>query len=614
MRGMRRWAASVAVALGVFAHAAAPQAGEVLPLEQVRPGLEGVGRTVFEGAKVEEFRVHILGVLDNAVGAKQSVILARLEGEPLDRTGVIAGMSGSPVFVDGKLVGAIAYAFPFGKEPIAGITPIADMIEATRVEAPRPASARFRPTLGPGGLRAPLDREAIAAAFRRPLHAVGTGAFRGEGLPPGLSGAALTPLALPLVFSGFDPETFEWARSAFSSLGFAPTLGTGGGATARLGPLPDLEPGAAVGVSLIEGDLDLTVMGTITHIDGDRVYAFGHPFYNLGPTQFPMRKAYVYSVFPSLQLSWKIAAAGDSVGTVDQDRTTAIAGRLGRTPRMIPVEVRLRSSRGGDETFRFRLVDDELLSPLLAYVSLLSVLQGHERAFGTSTLHLEGHLALAGDRTVVLRDVLTADQPALQAATLVAAPLAFVMSNDFEKLAVEQVMVTVTAEETVRAAAIERAWVERSGPVRPGSTVSLRVLLRTRRGEAMTKEIPLTIPASAPEGTYGLLVADAATMNELEQREMQQPFVPRDLGQLLRALNGLRSGSAVYVRLSRPGEGAVVAGEYLPSLPGSVLSVLGSPAQGASVVRLRTAAVLETALATDHAIAGARQLSLAIER
>src|SRR3990172_7449142 len=156
MRGMRRWAASVAVALGVFAHAAAPQAGGVLRGEEVGRGLEGVGRTVFEGAKVEEFRVHILGVLDNAVGAKQSVILARLEGEPLDRTGVIAGMSGSPVFVDGKLVGAIAYAFPFGKEPIAGITPIADMIEATRVEAPRPASARFRPTLGPRRLPPPL--------------------------------------------------------------------------------------------------------------------------------------------------------------------------------------------------------------------------------------------------------------------------------------------------------------------------------------------------------------------------------------------------------------------------------------------------------------------------
>ena len=236
------------------------------------------------------------------------------------------------------------------------------------------------------------------------------GAFRGEPLPSGVAGATLSPVALPLVFSGFETDTFDWARGVFSAMGFAPVMGGGGGPAP--GPLPDLAPGAAVGVSLVEGDLDLSVTGTVTHIDGDRVYAFGHPFYNLGPTRFPLKKAWVYSIFPSLQVSWKIAAALDAVGTMDQDRSTTISGRLGEGPRMIPVEVHLRSPRASERTFRFRMVEDELFTPLLGYVALLSVLQGHERAIGAATLRVDARLALAGGREVRVRDVVASDQAA----------------------------------------------------------------------------------------------------------------------------------------------------------------------------------------------------------
>ena len=602
------------VTLAVFLVCASAGAGEVLPLDQVRPGMQGTGRTVFEGARVDEFGVRILGVLHNAVGPKRSVILARLEGGPLEETGVIAGMSGSPVFIDGKLVGAVAYAFPFGKEPIAGITPIAEMLEATRVQTPRPASARFRPPLGPGGLSAPLDREAVAAVFERPQRAIVPGAFRGEALPSRLAGAALTPLALPLVFSGFDPATFEWARDLFSSMGFAPVLGSGASGSAALGPLPDLEPGAAVSVSLIEGDLDLSATGTITHIEQDRVYAFGHPFYNLGPIRFPMKRAYVYSVFPSIQTSWKITAALDAIGTVDQDRATAIAGRLGPPPPMIASEVHLRSARSGDRAFRFRLVRDELFTPVLAYLSLLSVLQGHERALGTTTLRVDARFSLEDGREVRVQDVFAAEQPAQRAAAFLAGPLALLVANDFEDVTVDAIDVDVVAEEENRSATIVRAWVDHATRLRPGTTASLKVLLRTHRGGFVTHSLPLPIPASAAPGTYDLLVADAATFNAVEQQEMQQAFVPRDLEQLLHALNELRSGNRLYARLTRPGQGVIVGGEYMPGLPGSVLSVLRAPDQGASVIPLRTTPLWTGTLATDHSLSGARRLRIEVER
>jgi hypothetical protein len=380
-------------------------------------------------------------------------------------------------------------------------------------------------------------------------------------------------------------------------------------------PLPELQPGGALGVSLIEGDMDLSVTGTITHIDNGRIYAFGHPFYNLGPTQFPIKKAYVYSVFPSLYQSWKISTpTPEAVGTMEQDRTTAIAGHLGKTPRMIPVRIKLTTSRGQERSFSFRMVDDELFSPVLAFIGVASVLQGNERAFGTSTIRLDARVSLSGGREVRLEDLFTEEQPAMQAATLVAAPLAYVMTNDFEKVSVEGLDLEVSSLETIQSATLHRAWLERDGPVRAGSTIPLKITLRTYRGETRTETIPVSIPASAPAGPYTLLIADGGALTNLEQREMRQPFVPKDFDQLLRAINSLRHNNHVYARLLRHEEGAIVGGEYLQSLPPSVLAVLGGSEQAGQIVPIRTAAVWESEISTDYAVSGSRLLSLTVER
>jgi len=588
--------------------AASATATEILPIDEVRPGQRGVGRTVFAGTHIEEFAVEIIGVLEN-IAPRQSIVLARLSGGPLAETGVIAGMSGSPVFIEGRLLGAVAYGFPFSKETIAGITPIAEMIEATRTTAPRAASARFPLAWHASGPIVPLDRDAFVAALTRPLPS-----FRpADGiLPRGLGGASMAPLALPLTFNGFSAEAFDWARGLFGGMGFAPVMGTGGAGLPKE-PLPDLQPGAAVGVSLIEGDLDLSVTGTVTYIDGDRLYAFGHPFYNLGPTQFPLKKAYVFSVFPSLYQSWKISTAAEPVGTVDQDRTTAISGRLGRAPRMIPVSVTLTTSRGQQRAFSFRIVEDELFTPALAYVSLLSVLQSNERAFGTSSIRVEGRLRLANGPDVTVEDLFASNQPAAQAAGLVAAPLAYLLGNDRERVTLEGLDVRIVSDETVQTASLERAWLERAGPVRPGARVNLRVQLRTWRGETRSETIPVTVPDNAPPGRYTLLVADGPAVASLEQRELGRPFVPRDLRQMVRAINGLRRNNRLYVRLLRSEPGALVAGEFLPSLPPSVMAVLGAN-EGGDVTRLRTSALWDFELATDYAVSGVRQLPLEVER
>jgi hypothetical protein len=574
--------------------------------------MTGLGRTVFEGTHIADFEVHVLGVLDNVLGPRRSLVLARLEGGPLEHTGVLAGMSGSPVYIDGRLLGAIAFSFPFGKDPIAGITPIGDMVEAAAATTPRAASTLRPVSFGPGGPRFPLDRDELLQALVRPLPGVLPVGYRGEPLPASVAGLSLSPVALPLVFSGFDPVAFDWARSVFAGLGFVPVLG--GGTGAPTAPLPALEPGSAVGVSLIEGDLDLSATGTVTYVEDGRLYAFGHPFYNLGPTQFSMKKAFVHSLLPSLQQSSKIAAAVEPAGTFDQDRSTGVAGRLGPLPRMIPVDVALHTSRGEDRSFRFRVVDDDLLTPTLTFMSLLSVLQAHERTFGTSTIRVEAEVGLAGGSPLRVSDVFTQGQTSQQAAALVAAPLAFLMANGFQEVHVERISLNVSSRETVQNATIQRVWLDRSAPLRPGVVVPLRVQLRTYRGEVLTETMSLEIPDSAPAGSYTLLVSDAATMTAAEQREARQPLVPRDLDQLLRALNRVRHGHHLYARLSRAGEGAIVGGEYLPGLPASVLAVLGPAEQGATVLALRTATVWDGELSTDFAVTGARMLQLTLTR
>jgi SpoIVB peptidase S55 len=597
--------------LGAFPGVGAP--AEHMPLDAVRPGMTGIGRTVFEGSRIEDFRVTVLGVLHN-VGPRRSLVLARLEGGPLERTGVIAGMSGSPVYIDGRLLGAVSYGFPFSKETIAGITPIGEMIEATRSEAPRAASARYRAPSGSRGLAFPVDAASLAEVLRRPLPSVApTLGLPGAALPASLTGQSLTPLSLPIAFAGFAPEAFDWARSLFAGLGFSPVLGAAG-ALPPEASLPDLEPGAAVGVSLLDGDMDVSVTGTVTEIEDGRVYAFGHPFYNLGPTQFPMKKAYVYSVFPSLYQSWKISAAFEPVGTMDQDRTAAISGRLGKTPRMIPVEVHLATSRGQEREFSFRMVDDELFTPVLAYVSLLSALQASERAFGTSTIRLDARLLLSGGREVRVQDLFTEDQPVARASALVAAPLAYLLGNEFERVGLEKVEVNASSFEEVQSASLQRAWLEPAGPLRPGSSVPLRIQLRSYRGETLLESIPVSIPDNAQPGRYQLLVADAASITALEQREMRQAFVPRDLDQLVRAINALRSSDKIYARLMRDDSGAIVSGEYLPTLPPSALAVLGAGDPSGDVAAIGTTAVWSGERQTAYAFSGSRVLSLSVER
>ncbi len=598
--------------------AAAPR---YMTVDEVRPGMTGVGRTVFEGDKVEEFAVHILGVLRNVNGPRRDMILARLEGGPLAKMGVIAGMSGSPVYVNGRLLGAVAYSLgQFPTEPLAGITPIGEMIEAA---GPRPARAA---AVGPARLGLPLTQDRVLASlrdaflrFQRPfadspddIRIDGLGGTEGPHLAR--VGSLMRPIATPLALGGFSGPVGDRLSNALRDAGFVPSLdGADGRGPAPQTPAagaPALQPGDAVGVNLVTGDLVMGATGTVTEVDGNEVYAFGHPLYNLGTTEYPMTRAYVFTLLPSLMSSMKIATTGATIGTFRQDRATAIAGTLGQGPAMVPVRIALDTGRGLHKTFAFQVVNDQLFTPLLTYVSILNTLSSYERQFGSVTFTVTGEAHIRHHGAVKFEDVFTGESPSVGAAAYVVAPLTVLLGNDVAPVQLDGVDLHITTSERPETVTLERIWLD-AVKVRPGTTVPLKLLLRTYRGEEITRTVPIDIPASA-SGSLTITVTDGARLAQTEARDIRTAQ-PRGLDELVRLINKTKKNNRLYIRLMRPDAGAVINGESLSALPPAVLAVMESDRNGGSFSPLPNATAGEWEIAIDGAVSGSRTLTVAVQ-
>src|SRR5262245_27433560 len=608
---------AAAIALAMACWIPLPAATPLMPVGEIRAGMVGVGRTVFEGTDLQDFKAQIIGVLHNVQGPQRDLILARLEGGPLAKTGVAAGMSGSPVYIDGRLIGAVSYSIgAFPTEAIAGITPIAEMKDATemprRVQSPQ---ARIDLPITREGLTAALTATyaRLAPFANRPadVQVIGMPTAAGAQL-----GAMLRPISTPLVMNGFDPDTVSVVTSAFSAAGFTPVLGGGmaQGAPELKKMTGPLREGDAVGVSLVGGDLEMGATGTITHIDGDRVYAFGHPFFNVGPSQFPMTRAYVYTMMPSLMSSFKISSMGDVIGTMQQDRATAIAGTLGKGPAVVPMKVTLQSQREegkSERSFTFNVANDQVFTPLLTYVALANTLGSYERQFGAATFSIKSRAQIKGHDDLTLEDVFTGDNAALGAATAIAGPITMLLSNDREPITISGLNLTIDATESSRTATIERVWLDELRP-RAGRTVPVKVRTRSYRGEDKISTVPIEIPANV-SGTVSLVVTDGRQLNAMEQRDMRRSLQPQSVAQMIRVLNETRRNNRIYIRLLNGTPGAVVKGEALTSLPPSVLSVLEGDSNGGSYTPIRSAAVGEWELAMDSAVSGSRTLTIDVE-
>ena len=615
-----RVAGGVAV-VAALAVATLPAATPQIGLDEIAPGMRGVGVTVFDGAVREEFGVEVIGVLANVIGPRRSLILARLNGGPLAETGVIQGMSGSPVYFDGRLAGAVSYALgSFSTEAIAGITPIGEMA-ATDAAPVREARRRPAPVVVAGGRRADLAVALRSAFTRTEPFARRPDDVRGTGLPAADAqrlGTLLRPIATPLLLNGFVPDVIDLWTSALDASGFVAMIGGVGAAGVAGSQAGDdtapLEPGDAVGASLMRGDLTMTGTGTVTLVDEGRVYAFGHPFYNLGRAQLPMTRARVATLLPSLAISSKLTTIGDVLGTIDQDRSTGIYGSLGPGPALIPVDVTIAAAGGGPvESFAFEIIDDPFFTPLLTLTGVLNTLVSWSRdVIPAGTWEVSGAAHLRdGHDPVRIRNVYAGQAAGINASLAIFTPLTTLLANRFAPVGIERITLTITAHNRPRTARLERVHVDAPRP-RAGDSVRVTLAARTAEGEAIVETVTVPLPRDVT-GPVRILVADTAALEARDAAAGRQPAQARSLPQLIRALNRSRQQDRFYVQLLAPRPGAVVRGEARPALPPSVLAVLNGDRAGGDVTPLREATLGEWEIPTGHVVSGSRLMTLTVE-
>lgn len=559
------------VSVSGIAQTPAKQAPKLFPLSDLREGMRGTAWTVFRGSEPAEFNVEILGVVPGAIGPKQDMIIGRISGGEADRTFVFAGMSGSPVYIDGKLVGAISYSFPFAKEPICGITPIEQMLEIfEKKETRRAGSDEPRP----------VSFAELAATNRQPelprraADSVGLLSASNQAMSA-VAGLSFQPIATPVAFSGFSPQTLKVFGPQLIEAGLLPVAAAGGAA-----PMTPLKPadektlvgGDSVSMQLTRGDFSLAAAGTVTLRDGERIYAFGHPFLNLGSSDLPMSESHVVAVVPNVNNSFKLAVPDDLVGSMKQDRATGVFGKLGTAPNMIPVEIDLETSRGQTESFRYEVAKDEFLTPLLMNITIYNALIANERGLGDTTVELTGEISIKGQESIKVASRLGGMQASQFTPMSVAAPVSVLLRSSFDDLEIGGIKIRMRASDGSRAAALERLTVERTR-VRAGETVEVQAFARTESGRVFVQRIPLTIPADTAPGALSILVGDG---NALQQNSPQQQFVPRSPAELIAMINRMRRGDRLYVQTFRTSNGAVIGASELPNLPPSMLATLNN--------------------------------------
>ncbi len=515
--------------------------------------MKAVGKTVFSGARIESFDVEILGVLDN-IGPKQSLILARLSGGPLDKTGVLQGMSGSPVYIDGRLLGAVAMGFAFSKEPIAGIRPIEDMLRVSGTPVQRASDLRPRPWDGKLASLLPQRGDVLAGGER------------------------MLDIATPVSFGGFTRATIEHFAPQLQTLGLEPRQGMAGGGkiAPALGDPASLQPGSMISVQLISGDLSVGADGTVTYVDGSDVYAFGHRFLAVGATDLPFAKSEVLTLLPNLSSSFKISSPREWMGTITQDRSTAITGRLGRLPSMIPVSITVTergTSKPRSTSYSLQMVSDRVLSPFLLQMAVFSAIDATERTTGEATLAVSGTLDVEGGAPVKLNNTYAGDFAlAAQASLGIAVPVAYAMQSGFEALRPKSVALTIDSFSRKRQLQIDQLWASKR-EVRAGETVELTAVMAGEDGFELTRKASYRVPIGAPSGPLQFTVADANTTNLTEFRQLLAT-APKSAAQVVSFLNGLRNNTSAYLRVWRTESSYDVAGEALPDPPPSLAMIL----------------------------------------
>ncbi len=542
----------------------------IFPISEVKEGMTGTGYSVFSGTKIDTFSVTIAGVL-RGYRPGFDLIMAKASGPVVDKTGIIAGMSGSPVYIGGRLVGAVSFTWSFLKEPMAGITPIDQMLS-------------LLPTDG----QKPPNNEDVFGVLGAPSRSV-----------PDLGGAK--PIATPIALAGFTPEALKFLQPWLDERGF---VASPGGANEPGGSCDDLVPGAAVGVQLIRGDWSAAAIGTVTWRDKDRVLAFGHPFLAMGWMDLPLTAATIHTIMSSQQISNKIGSPTATCGTVFADRSTGIAGTVGASPSMIPVRISIVGSGGRSKDYRFEVARSRYLTPTLVSAVIVNSISEALYDAGVTTVRYGYSLFMnAGGRAIRHDDVLLSTTPVSGVGENVGQSLTLLLGDRFRPSRLDSCQVRVRVEEGIDEAALIGIRVSPAAVI-AGDSLDVDLSLRRSSRVVETRRVRVRVPPSAPEGDLTVRVCDATETDRWESQRAPDLFKPETFDQLADLIEKDRSSDKIYVQLYRAIEGAVVGGKEMSQPPGSVLNVIGSSPKSGESAETKGATLTEVAVPFGRVVRG----------
>lgn len=639
-----------------------PPAGtEIFPLVEIRRGLSGIAYTVFQGVNPEPMGVEILGVLKDAIGPGQDMILGRLHGEKAEYTGVVAGMSGSPVYINGRLVGALSYRIGvFSKEPICGITPIEQMLEVRDRKA------------GSGGMRIASTRAGRADTGRADRSGklddrIGSGQSGGQTVA---AGGEVQPIETALVFGGFSREAVERFGSTFRELGMAPVAGLGGAAAAGTRQPEPIVPGSAVSAVLVRGDLSISGTCTVTYVDPHQLLACGHPITQFGSVAMPMTKAEVVATLASPLNAFKIINTTETVGEFTEDRASAILGRFGETARMIPVSVEVvpahvaegasgsaedRASGSPDAAFtrvsatqpglpfakkdpegetvpagnsvsskgmHFEVLDNRELTPQAMLVSVYQSLSGTNASENQMSYRMSGELSVKGQPPVRMEGVMAPTESgsgAVSAALYVNDRFGRLYGNAMEQPEIIGLRLRMEALPGRRTAVLEGARLGAT-EVRPGEMLEVEATVHPYQAEAQVVRIKLRVPDTLTSGQMRIVVSDSATIDKLTGSGTGGSPAgvalagagarPVAIADAVAQMNRSHANDRVYVTLLEHTAQAGFESESLPGVPLSMANVL-EPLKASQKVQLTGESAVEAGSAgLGYALSGLQVLTV----
>ncbi len=581
---------------------------QFLDVDALQPGMKGYGKTVFSGKNIERFDIEVIGVLKNWE-AKSDMILIKMSGASLDKTGIIAGMSGSPVYVNDKMIGAVSYGWTFAKDAIAGVTPIKDMLKVlhnlnNKCERPSIVTADMSNELSAMNYELSTQDAKVKTALAKNTSEAGA--------IQDMQTVKLVPIKTPLMVSGFDSRVLERMGTEMEKYGLLPVQSGGGWCPSTSSNSDDLQPGAAVAAVLVRGDLNASSIGTLTYREGDNIVAFGHPFFHMGTTNLPMSLAQVYTIIANQSTSFKVAAATDVIGRIAQDRRYGIAGTVGEYARMIPCEVVVKgASASGGLRYNFEIVHDKILSPSLVQWAIESALLATERQAGSKMVKLSLAIQLEGRHKPVEIENSYYDVSAQWGPLYdITSSIGVLLNNPFQDVKINKISLSAYVFDTQRTAYIENVKVSKR-TVKPGETIQINVTLRPFDCPNVQKTISFQIPNdTVPGSVISLTACDSQYSQSLEKLRAPDMFKSKNFDQLVDLIEITEKRTNLIVRLRLSKRGITYQGQGFPSLPSSLLSIMAFSNQS-GVGILYDEAVLR--VETDWVLSGMQSLPLIVE-